>query len=139
MAVGMIQWICARSDIGHDCGNERPNFLNFFLSPSGDQIPGDDLRGEKRSPRDTDFSLGAGPFAMIESLHDQVDDQPVRRNPPLPGGLFDAVPLFRRDPDVLLDGLRHRFLLPLLFIAGCLSAPNTTSVTAHGFRFEANF
>ena len=87
------------------------------------------------------ISLGARSFTIVEGLHDQVDDQPVRRNLPLAGGLFDAVPLFRRDPDVLLDtlpdGLRHRFIASPV-PSGISFCPDSTSVPARGFPVRGN-
>jgi len=134
LAVGMLRWDFTEIDIGHDGRDEIPDFLDIFLLAGRNQVPRDGLRGEQASPRDADFNLGSGPIVTVEGLHGQADDEPVRRNIPLPGGFFDPVPLFGSEPDVLLDGLRHR-------VGGQSSAfrsvvrPRILSVLGSGFRF----
>ena len=72
---------------------------------------------------------------MIEGFHGQAGDEFVRRNIPLPGGSFNPVPLFGSEPDVLLDGLRHRIGVQLHAFRS-VGRSRILSVFGFGFRFR---
>ena len=103
-----------RCEIGHDGGDEVADFLDLGLASGRDEVAGDGLCGEQRGPRDADFHLGAGPFAAVEGLHGELDEDLVGGMRCAPGGMFEAFPLLRSDPNVLVEGLLlgiwHRFL-----------------------------
>ena len=46
----------------------------------------------------------------------EFDHEPVRRNVPLSGLFFDAIPLLKRETDVLLRRLSHLFAAPFVKI-----------------------
>lgn len=93
--------------IGHDGGDELPDFLDFGLAAVRDHASGDGLGGEQRSPRDAHFGIGAGPFAAVEGLHGELDEDLIRGMRAALGRPFDPFPLFARDPDVLVQGARR--------------------------------
>ena len=99
---------------GHDGRDEVADFLDFFLALGGDEVEGDGLSGEQGSPRDAYFDLGAGPFAAVEDLHRELDQELVGGKRGALGGLFEPSPLLGGDPHVLVQGLFfgicHRFL-----------------------------
>ena len=69
------------------------DLLNLLLAAVGDEVAREGLGGEQRGPGDFDFSLSAGPFAPIEGLDRDLDDELVGRNVMLAGGVLDAIPL----------------------------------------------
>ena len=96
----------------HNIGDISSDFLDLVLASGGDHVAGCGLGGEQRGPCDLDLCLGARPFATVEGLHCELDDEPVRRNVPLLRGVFDTIPLPGRDPDVLLQCPCHQFRQP---------------------------
>ena len=65
-----------------------------------------------------DLGPGAGPFAAVEGLDGELDEELVGRDFELLGGHFDALPLLRGEADVLLDGLNHGRFFACLARAG---------------------
>ena len=63
--------------IGHDGRNEFAYFPDFVLASVGDEAAGEGLGGEQRGARDAHFDLGSGPFAAVEGLHGELDEDLV--------------------------------------------------------------
>ena len=61
--------------IGHDRRNELPDFLDVLLAACGHEVAGDGLGCEQGGPGHLDFGLGAGPFAAVEGLDGELDDE----------------------------------------------------------------
>ena len=99
---------------GAMCISGFADFLDLSFAPGGDKVEGDGLGGEQRGARDAHFHLGAGPFAAVEGLHGEVDEDLVGGMRGALGGLFESLPLLGGDPDMLVQGLWagicHRFL-----------------------------
>ena len=98
----MMRWRLFGMRIGHDGRDEVADFLDLFLTPGRDEVACDGLGGEQRGPGDLDFGFGTGPFAPVEGLDCELDDELIGRDLALSGSVFDASPLLGRDPDVLL-------------------------------------
>ena len=88
--------------IWHDARDELPDFLDFVLASVGDEAAGEGLRCEQRGAGDAGFGLAARPFAAVERLDCELDDELIGRDLALSGSVFDASPLLGGDPDVLL-------------------------------------
>ena len=78
-SLGIWEWGTIRvgARVGDDCRNELADFLDLVVAPLGDEVAGEDLRGEQRGPGDASFRFAAGPFPAVEGLNRELDDELV--------------------------------------------------------------
>ena len=83
------------------------DFLDFVVTSSRDEVALKRPSDEHGGSRDVNLRIGAWPFAPVESLHCEVNEELVGGKSVIGRGLFDTVPLFGRDPDGFRNRLCH--------------------------------
>ena len=86
----------------YDLGEIPADSLDLILSIVSFHVAYDGLRGEHGGAQEVYFGLGSRPFPALQGLHRELYHEPVGRFFVSLGLFFNALPLLRRESDVLL-------------------------------------